>query len=241
MVYKDELIGKFVEIDGEKIEITEKLIELSENKLAGQKKALFKKRGDPDQKLTYDSIIREHITAEDVLRNIPSVIGLNDKLKRQSGEKPAEVKFEDVRNMDLGLANLSGYTDSEKNFINQRLPEYEKDYDIEKAADKFKALRAIVCEMKILQLEILLSSKLKGDPEIQKQIDALDKQHAFHCDGLNVLKKQRDNAKAKPVDDTISISKLINDMSKPIDELQKEADELKQKKEKFLKERGKRK
>jgi hypothetical protein len=225
MVYKQDLIGKVINCNGQNIEIIDsssfdKWIQFTENKLAGQKFNALKKQKNPDHKLPYEDIVKKYWTAEDVLRNMPSAYGVFDKQQRQNGEKP-EVK---IRETPLGLTNFEGYTDTEKDYITSRLLEYEKDYDIEKAADKFKAIRAIVCEMKILQLELLLTNKPKGDSDIQKQIDTLDKQHAFHCDGLNVLKKQRDNAKQKPKDQGTDLTSAINQLDKSINEMQLEVE-----------------
>ena len=229
MVYKQELIGKIIKIKNkdEEIEIEiednpffNKWIEMAENKLATPKIKTLQKQQNPEYKLPYSDIIKKYFTAEDILRNMKATYSVMEKHVRQRDGDIA-VKLSDVRKMSLSLTNLDSYTQMEKDYINSRLLEYEKDYDIEKAADKFKAIRAIVCEMKILQFELLLANKPKGDIEIQRQIDTLDKQHAFHCDGLNVLKKQRDNAKAKPKDQ-LDLIGAISKLDKSNDELKLE-------------------
>jgi hypothetical protein len=232
----DNLIGK--EYKG--IVATEELLIKSANRLAGLKRSYLEKKKNPDYKLTNETIIKKYnITDEKILAGITSVGHLIDPNNPATIPKP-EVKFDDVRDMDLTIDEFAGFRDSERKFINWRLPDYERDYDLTKAADKFKALRAVICEMKIRQLEVVLASKQKGDAEIQKQIDNLDKQYTQHCDSLNALKKQQDNKKDKP-DTAGGISEAVNRMSKPIKELQKEAAELKAKKEQFLKDRKKRK
>ena len=57
------------------------------------------------------------ITEQDVLNNIPSVVGL--KVGAQPKEK--EIKFDDIREMNLSLNNLEGYKDAEKSIIQQML------------------------------------------------------------------------------------------------------------------------
>jgi hypothetical protein len=217
--------------------ITEDLLKIAENKLASQRRKSLTKEKNPDCKLPNKDILEKYVTAEDIVRNIPSIVGLAKKNEsRRNGEiqpKKEEIKFDDVRNMSLGLDNLEGYTEAEKSFVQQRLSVYERDYNLEKAADKFKALRAVICEMKILQLETLLASKPKGDPEIQNQINALDKQHAFHCDGLNALKKQMDNQKNKP-QDKMDLTGNINKLDKSLKELQQDVDKSRKEEQKMI-------
>jgi hypothetical protein len=169
-------------------------------------------------------IIQECVEEDDVIRAISSIINLKVKLPDTS------VKFDDVRNMSLGLDNLEGYTEAEKCFVQQRLSELSQDFNLEKSTDKFLAFRVVICELKIMQFETLTVMNKKEAKEIDaaKQIDALDKQYKVYCESLNVLKRQRDNTKEKPKDTNIDLTTAINQLDKSVNDMQLEVEFEKQ-------------
>lgn len=167
---------------------------------------------DPE-KVSDALILQQYGTEEEFLNLMKSVAQLN---KGNGIDK--EVKFDDVRNMSLGLDNLEGYTDAEKSFVQERLSDLAEDFNLEKSTDKFLAWRVALCELKIMQLETLSVMNKKEAADAQKQIEILDKQYKDFCTSLNALKRQRDNSKEKPKE-TLDLTGNINKLDKSIDEL----------------------
>jgi hypothetical protein len=242
MVYKEALIGEKFLCNGQWIEIVDnddfdRLIQFTENKLAGQKKGVLKRQNNNDYKLPYEEIVKKYVRSDDVLRNIPSAYPVFDKHQRQEGNKPDNIKINDVKKMDFSENPLIGYEIVEQKIIQQRLDELAQEFNLEKSTDKFLARRVALCELKIMQLETLASMNHREAAECQKQIDLLDKQYRVYCDSLNVLKKQRDNTKDKPKDDSEDIINMI----KSVDEMKREAEDRKNLISQKIKEKVKRK
>lgn len=163
-----------------------------------------------------DFVLREYVSETEFENAMKSVAQLN---KGNGIDK--EVKFDDVRNMSLGLDNLEGYTDAEKSFVQERLSDLAEDFNLEKSTDKFLAWRVALCELKIMQLETLSVMNKKEAADAQKQIEILDKQYKLFCESLNALKRQRDNVKEKPKE-VVDLTGNINKLDKSIDELKNE-------------------
>jgi hypothetical protein len=175
-------------------------------------------------------VIREYVEADDVFRAISSAMNLRVKTPDTS------IKFDDVRNMALGLDLLEGFRDAEKRIVQQRLSELAEDFNLEKTTDKFLAWRVALCELKIMQLETLTVMNKKEAKEIEasKQLDLLDKQYKVYCESLNVLKRQRDNTKEKPKE-TLDLTGNINKLDKSNVELQKEVDKARREEQEMIK------
>jgi hypothetical protein len=234
-----ELVGQ--EIDG--ILVTGKLLDSAELKACTNKRKTFKKAKDQRWRKSNAELLETEISKEDIIRLFKGINALMQRNEaRARGEevpskKDLEVKFDDVRNMSLGLDNLEGYTEAEKSFVQQRLCVFEQDFELKTATDRFIAWRAVICEMNIRQLELLKVYRPKEIGEIQKQIDVLDNQYKKHCDALNVLKKQRDNTKEKPKE-TTNLTDIINKLDKSIEELQMEVDQDKQQEKEMIQKRN---
>jgi hypothetical protein len=235
----DTLLGQT--IDG--ITITEKHIDYAENKVASWKRNQLKKESNKDHKQTLKYIAEHYCNADEVLKQIPSIDSLVQKnLEKANGslEKKSEVKFDDVRNMDLSIQSLEGFKETEKKIIQQRLLELSEDFNLEKSTDKFLAWRVAVCELKIIQYETLIALNPKAIKDVQSQIDILDKQYKVFCESLNVLKRQRDSIK-KQSDNKSSISDTLNELdNKSVDDLKHEAELEEQEELKMMKKRKKR-
>lgn len=247
MIYS-QLVGEV--ING--IIITEKHVQMAENTVCKKTRKRLKTAGDPDSSKDNVWLLTYRLTVDDVKRSIPSIVSLAARNEaRAKGELPPpskEIKFDDIRNMSLGLDNLEGYTEAEKHFVQQRLCVYEKDFDIEKPNDKFLARRVVLCELMILQLEryrLELEKHGKKQAEIsdvQKQIESLEKQFTGHCDKLNVLKKQRDNpGKGKGKEEAgNNLTETISKLDKPVSDLEAEVIKEKQQEVKMIAKRNKR-
>lgn len=220
-------------IDG--VEITADLLKKAINRRLGMVRKKLEKTKHPDRKLNDNELIERYLKEEDIKKGIKPVVGLlhpkeNKALQESQQKKQQLLKFDDVRNMNLNVNSFEGYTEAERLFIESRLAEYANDFNLEKKSDEFLAWRAVICELKIMQLEILiLNQNAKESAETQKQIDTLDNQYKKHVESLNGLKKQRDNQKAKPSDGdsgnlTESI-KTVDDMAQEAAEEQKRIQE----------------
>jgi hypothetical protein len=229
------LIGKIIvdNSSGKEIEITDKYITKAVRKLVGYRRRSYDISPKDSDEFVIDYVDDQTgekiITEQNVIDNIPSVVGL------KNGVQQKEVKFDDVRNMPLGFNNLESYTEAEKLYIQQRLYDFDQDFELKTAADKFIAWRAILCEMNIMQLELYKIHKPKEATETQKQIDTLDNQYKKHCDALNVLKKQRDNSKEKPKDQGTDLTSAINQLDKSISDMKLEVEEEKKQEQEMIK------
>jgi hypothetical protein len=183
----------------------------------------MRRRSRKDFESSDSFIIQEYVTEEEMITAIRTV----SHLRSDGNSKKSEVKFDDVRNMDLSLQSLEGFKESERRIIQRRLNELSEDFNLEKSTDKFLAWRVAVCELKIMQLEtlVVLNPKEAASVEANKQIDTLDKQYKVFCESLNALKRQRDNTKVKAVDnsgDILNTIKSIDEMTQEVQEEQKE-------------------
>jgi hypothetical protein len=176
-----------------------------------------------------EEVVEQYIEIERMEKAINSAMNL------QNRQPNSTVKFDDVRNMSLDLDNLEGYTDAEKNFVQQRLCELSQEFNLEKSTDKFLAYRVVLCELKIMQLEtlIVMNPKLAKETQAQAQIDLFDKQYKVFCESLNALKRQRDNTKEKPKE-KLDLAANINKLDKSITELQLEAEKARQEEKKMI-------
>ena len=230
------LVFKKLVDDGVKLNdgtpITEKILNIAENNLASKRRKTLKKENNPDYKLPNKAILEKYVTAEDIVRNIPSIMSLAKRNEaRANGELPEkekEITFDDIRNMRLGIDNLEGYKEAEKQIIQKRLNELSQDFNLEKTTDKFLAWRVALCELKIMQLETLAILNPKEATKCQTQVDLLDKQYKVFCESLNVLKRQRDVAKEKPKDTNIDLTNAISQLDKSIIDMQLEVEREKQ-------------
>jgi hypothetical protein len=206
------LIG---EVNDNGMEVTKEVLEGALNKLVALRtKSLAKKlKKRPSKAEIYGSI-----SDEDILRNCNSLTNL------RSGNADYLPSKKDVREMSLGLDEFAGYKEEEQKFIQSRLCEYEEQFDLSKPTDKFIARRAVVCEMRILQLEILLIEDAKKSDEYQQQIEKYNTQYLKLCDSLNVLKKQRESPRNKPESNTDTIAGKLKEADKSVADLEKEAD-----------------
>jgi hypothetical protein len=224
LVFKD-LIGEEVTAKNGTITIiTDSLLNLAENKLASKRRQGFIKEKNPDQRLTNRAILEKHVTAEDIIRNIPSVAGLNKRNNdRANGELPdreKEVKFDDIRNMDLSLENWETYTPEERKFAQGLLSAYNDYYDLNAPNDKTGIYDVIDLEvrMQTIRLFIRVTKKKDESAEYDAKLKELRVQWSKALDDLNLKKKQRDVAKPKPTDTTNDIGNAI----KSLDEMQAE-------------------
>jgi hypothetical protein len=212
--------------------VTEDMIESALNKCIGDKRRKTSLGILATESDAY--VIQEFIEEEDVIRAIVSINNLKAK-------KPdTSIKFDDVRNMELGLDLLEGYKDAEKQFVQSRLSALSEDFNLEKSTDKFWAWRVALCELKIMQLETLAVMNHKEFVNVDgtKQLDLLDKQYKVYCDSLNILKRQRDNIK-KVKEDRSTISDQLNEFDKPVEELQHDVESEEQEELRMLKNRKK--
>lgn len=223
------LEGRVIVSNDEEIVASKEWICKAVRKLVGYRRNSYKDQ--LSRKATAHEII-EHvdpktgqniITEQDVLNNIPGVTGL-----KIGGNKPKEIeiKFDDVRGMDLSLESLDGFKETEKKIIQRRLSELSEDFNLEKSTDKFLAWRVAVCELKIMQLEtlVVLNSKEAVNVKAKEQIEVLDGQYKDFCTSLNALKRQRDTVKTKTVDNT---GEEYMNTIKSVDEMQAETEKRK--------------
>ena len=128
--------------------VTEEMLERAKRKCIGDRKRR------KDLNITADTnnatILALYVSEDDVINAIASA----GNLKPRSVD--TSVKFDDIRDMELGIELLKGYRDAEKKVIQRRLYELAQDFDLEKSTDKFLAWRVAVCELKIMQLETLI-------------------------------------------------------------------------------------
>jgi hypothetical protein len=237
-----DLIGQ--EVNG--VLVTEKHLEAAENRACTNKRKVWEKQKDLRRKKSNAELLKEVITKEDVVRLIRTVDGLvkKNEAKAKGEEDPyKEVKFDDVRKMDLDLDNPSGYEASEKKFIQSRLQVYKSFYfgdGVVAPNDEFDLLDIIDLEREIEQLKTLIRLNPKKCDEERKLLPVLRKQRSDALQGLNAKKLQRDNSK-KIKDDKGAIADQLNelDKDKPIEDLQREVDLEEQEEQKMLKKRKK--
>jgi hypothetical protein len=208
------MIKMFDHLIGMKIgdtEITEELVDKSVSRLI-----TFRRKSKKDHESSDAFIIQEYITDEDVIRNIASANNLKPKTVDTS------VKFDDVRNMSLGLDNLEGYTEAEKSFVQQRLCVYKSFYFGDGVSvapnDEFQILDLIDMELDIQQLKTFTKLNKKCEEE-KKALKEMRSQYSKALQDLNVKKQQRDNVK-KPKDNGSTISDQLNEFEQSIEELQ---------------------
>lgn len=210
--------------------VTEDIFTKALNKCVGDKRHKYKL----SKSYPKEDIIEKYVDFDDVIRAINSAANLQTKKPENN------VKFDDVRNMSLGLDNLEGYTEAEKKFVQQRLYELSGEFDLEKSTDKFLAYRVVLCELKIMQLEtlIVMNPKLAKEVQAQAQIDLLDRQYKIFCESLNALKRQRDNTKGKQKESQTNLTDIINKLDKSIPELEAEVAKERQQEIEMIKKRN---
>jgi hypothetical protein len=235
------LEGRVIVSNDEEIIVTKELICKAVRKLVGYRRNSYKDQ--LSRKATAHEVI-EHIdpktgqniiTEQDVLNNIPGVTGL-----KIGGNKPKEieVKFDDVRNMDLSLSNWDTYQPAEKDFAQERLHSYQEFYSLDAPNDILGIYDVIDLEvrMQTIRLFIRLSKKKDEIAEYDIKLKELRQQWSKTLEDLNLKKKQRDTAKTKTVDNTseeyINIIKSVDEMQAEIEKRKLEIQNKKQLKRK---------
>jgi hypothetical protein len=128
--------------------------------------------------------------------------------------------------MDLGLDNLEGYTNAERDFVQQRLCVYKSFYFGDSLLvapnDEFQILDLINMELDIMQLNTFIRMNKKSEEE-KKLLKEARLQYSKALQDLNVKKQQRDNRKKTETADD-ELLKAINEADKNINEYELEVD-----------------
>jgi len=200
------------------IVVTERILESAKSKCIGDKRRKKSLEIPPDE--SDAAVLALHVQRDDLINAIASVANLKEK-------KPdTSIKFDDVRNMDLGLDNLEGYTNAERDFVQQRLCVYKSFYFGDSLLvapnDEFQILDLINMELDIMQLNTFIRMNKKSEEE-KKLLKEARLQYSKALQDLNVKKQQRDNRKKTETADD-ELLKAINEADKNINEYELEVD-----------------
>jgi hypothetical protein len=188
-------------------------------------------RDDFEGEVSDAFIIQEFVEEDDVIRAISSAMNLKPK------QASTEIKFDDVRNMSLGLDNLEGYTDAEREFVQSRLNVYKSFYfgdNLVAPNDEFQILDLINMELDIMQLNTFIRMNKKCEEE-KKALKEVRLQYSKAQQDLNLKKQQRDNTKEKPKDTNIDLTTAINQLDKSVSDMQLEVEFEKQQEREMIK------
>lgn len=218
------LIGQTVD----DIFITEEIYQMAANRLIGLRRRKYKG-------LTDDEILEQHITEDDIKNGILPVFNIINKNNKSSQDsKPVKVSHTTIRNMPFALNDLIGYTETEKEFINQRINEYVEKITLTNPNDYFLVRQVVLYELSIEKINMLMVTDPLDVNGYQKKLNIIMDTYLRLCDSLNALKKQRDKGKTN-TSGGLNIHETIQEISdKSIDEMELEKEEEIEEEKKML-------
>lgn len=174
-----------------------------------------------------EEVVEQHVEAEHVEKAINSAFNLRNR------QNSNNVKFDDVRNMDLSLSNWDTYQPAEQKFAQERLCAYQEFYSLDAPNDILGIYDVIDLEvrMQTIRLYIRLTKKKDDIIDYDKQLKELRLQWSKTLEDLNLKKKQRDSKKEIPKDTSNDLSNAIKSLDEMQAEIAKKKQEIQKKKE----------
>ena len=217
----EEYIDIWVESSNKrvKLKVDEELFLMAVNKLWNNKRNNKTNKNVP---ITRKEYVEKYLTKELFENAVVSISNLRSAKARSLTYR--EITPTKIRESRLSLNDFSTFTESERQFICERLAEYVKAIPAETPNDAYTLRQAVLLECEIEKLNRLLPYDTNDKRGCLKRLETLLSMYNKLCESLHALRKQR--KPGKPQITTANLGELFGlDEDVGMGELEKEEQE----------------